>query len=259
MSDEVEYKTLNDVYTAFRGWESEGKSSDFAFAVWETAKKCVRAKSDNDYNSQYTEKALAYAVFSELRNTGGLRLCLTEQLRKLVIRYHARGLSTSDAINEILLDDDMMSVTPFWVLKYPEVCGYENIKNFLVQRLSYLKPSHPRFPKKFANYWRSERESYVDRIQDIPLSQPVEQLSKLSEHYTDLEMAYESAPSAVDKERFHKCMVRTMAAIHLITRDPSINAPNARRAISESPPAALQTPKEEVIDIPAENTAVVKT
>lgn len=259
MSNKVEYKTINDVHKAFRGWESEGKARAFGIALWEIAEKCVRAGSDKDYDARFKNQ-LPDEVFLVLYQRGSLRLCLTDGLRKLVIRYHARGLSTSAATQEILDDDNMASVTPFWLFKHADVCGYRNIKDFLVSRLSYLKPSHPRFPKKFADYWRSERAAYVDRIQDIPLSHPVEQLNKLSAHYADLEMAYSDAQSAVDKERYHKCMLRTMAAIHLITRDPSINAlPTTRKAIPESSPTALPTPKEEVIDIPTVETVVVKT
>ena len=255
MSDKVKYKTVNDVHKAFRGWESEGKAQAFGITLWETAEKCVRAGSDKDYDSRFHKDELPDEVFLELSRQGSLRLCLTDSLRKLVIRYHARGLSTSAAIQEILDNDNMASVTPFWLFKHSNVCGYRKIKEFLVSRLSYLKPSHPRFPKKFADYWRSERTAYVDRIQDIPLSHPIEQLNKLSAHYTELEIAYSDAQSAVDKERYHKCMLRTMAAIHLITRDPSINAPpTARGTIPESSPTALQRPEEEIIDIPAVET-----
>lgn len=259
MSEAVEYKTLDEVHKAFVSWESDGKSHAFGIALWETAERCVREAADIDYDSRFDKEALQDAIFSELHRQGSLRRCMTDGLRKLVIRFHARGLSTSQTIEAILYDDTMAAVTPFWVFKYSEVCGYTNIQHFLVSRLSYLKPSHPRFPNKFRDYWQSEREAYVDRIKDIPLSQPIEQLLRLSEHYTELETAYQSAESAVDKERYHKCMVRTMGAIHLITRDPSIKSPRqTNKTISESSPQALPIPREDVIDIPASETAVVK-
>ena len=259
MSEAVEYQTLDEVHKAFVSWVSDGKACDFALSLWQTAEKCWRAASkqvidEDDYKKRSEE------TFSTLFHGGSFRRCLTDSFRKLVIRYHARGLSTTTAIQSVLEDDSMRDITPFWLFKHTDVCGYENIKNFLVQRTSYLKPSHPRFPNKFRDYWQSEREAYVDCIKDIPLSQPIEQLLRLSEHYTELETAYKSAGSAVDKERYHKCMVRTMGAIHLITRDPSIKSPRqTNKTISESSRQALPTPRENVIDVPAGETEVVNT
>ena len=256
MSDTVEYETLDGVHDALVSWESEGKAYEFGDALWKTAEKCVRSEPKSEY---YGKQKRATAVFLVLRREGSLRRCLTDDFRRLVIRYHARGLSTTAAIEAILSDDSMSGVTPFWVFKHSGVCGYKNIKDFLVSRVSYLKPSHPRFPKKFSDYWRSERADYVDTIKEIPLSHPIEQLSKLSEHYTELEMAYESAQSAMDKERFHKCMLRTMAAIHLITRDPSVSASRGGAAIPEASRHALGTPPADVIDIPAASVSDVKS
>ena len=89
----------------------------------------------------------------------------------------------------------------------------------------------------------------MDQIKDIPLTQPVEQLNKLSEHYADLETQYENANKATDKERFHKCMLRTIAAIHLISRDPSIKS-QSHALTQENRTSALQQPKpEDIIDI----------
>ena len=246
MENLVEYETLDEVHEAYVNWESEGKAGEFAWALWQTAEKCVHAKSKEDLSN----KELVNKVFQELEYGGSLTKCLTDDFRRLVIRYHARGLSTTNTIESILNDESVKHVTPFWVFGQSVVCGYQNIKSFLVSRLSYLKPSHPRWPqKKFGDFWRSERAGYVDRIKDIPLTQPVEQLNKLSEHYADLETQYENANKATDKERFHKCMLRTLAAIHLISRDPSIKS-QSHALTQENRTSALQQPKQEdIIDI----------
>ena len=37
-------------------------------------------------------------------------------------------------------------------------------------RVSYLKPSDPRWPdKKYGEYWAHERQAYLNTINDIPL------------------------------------------------------------------------------------------
>ena len=250
MSDIVEYNTLDDVHSAFIDWESEGKAGIFAVELIDTAKKCVCAASEINYDESDMKK-LEDAVYSKLYWEGSLRLCLTDDFKKLVIRYHARGYSTTKAINLILGDDTFMQVTPFWCLSKLG-CGYENIKKFLVGRMSYLKPQHPRFPhKKFGAYWESERADYVDRIKNIPLSHPNEQLLKLSVHYSILEQEYSLlAISIEDKERIHKLMMETISAIHTITGNMSIPEAPSRQAIPEKQPPALEAPKTDVVDIP---------
>ena len=261
MSNKYEYETLDDVHKAFVCWESEGKAYDFGIALWKTAAHVVRCEVGAWKYDGYGKDRLAGEVFLTLRKTGSLTECLTDDLRRLVIRYHARGLSTTPAIQAILGDDSMRDITPFWLLKYSNVCGGENIKNFLVSRLSYLKPSHPRWPeKKFGEFWRTERAEYVDLIKDIPLTQPQEQLSRLSEHYADLEMQYQNAECAADKERFHKCMMRTIAGINHLTRD--LRLPSQQQPVSvgaEPTQPALQPPKQDIIDIPAEKTTVANS
>ena len=253
MENQVEYETLDEVYEAYVSWESERKALEFSYALWKTAEKCVRAESKTDL---YSKENLVNAVFQKLKYDGSLAQCLTDDFRRLVIRYHARGISTTNTIESILLDDSLEHVTPFCLLCYQDVCGYQNIKIFLVSRVSYLKPSHPRWPeKKYGDFWRSERATYVDRIKDISLTQPIEQLEKLSEHYTQLKWEYENAKKATDKERFHKCMMRTLAAIHQISRDPSIKSQPHPLTQEQQTPALQQPQQEDTIDITSQTAA----
>ena len=250
MSDEVVFETMAEVHSAYIDWESEGKAVLFGLALAKTAEKCLRAKFKVNYN-EYDKEVLEKDLFFFLSHMeDSFRLCLTDNLRKLVIRYHARGYTTTNAIQLILKDDALINVTPFCALA-GFGCGYNNVKSFLVGRMSYLKLSHPRFPhKKFGAYWESERADYVDRIKNIPLSQPNEQLEQLSEHYFTLKDEYELARSIQDKERIHKCMMQTMSAIHVITRNVSIPEAPRREATPEKQSSALEAPKTASIDIP---------
>ena len=246
MEKKFEFETLDKAHEAYINWESEGKATLFAWALWKTAIKGIPAESEGFLSNE----ELRDKVFVKLQGAGSLSKCLTEDLRRLVIRYHARGVSTTQTIKLILSDESIKNINPFSLLSNDVVCGYENIKSFLVSRLSYLKPSHPRWPeKKFGDFWRSERAGYVDRIKDIPLTQPVEQLQKLSEHYTDLQAQYNSAKNTTDQERFHKCMIRTLAAIHQISRDPSIKSQQHALTQEQQTPALQQPQQEDIIDI----------
>ena len=254
MSDIVEYESLDAVHQEFVFWESEGKAYAFGYALWQTADHLIRSEVGEQTYDAYSKHTLADQVMSVLLKSGSLSLCLTDNLRRLVIRYHARGETTTKTIEAILSDSDMQEVTPFWLFTAANVCGYNNIKNFLVSRLSYLKPSHPRFPQKYAEYWRTERTAYVDAIQEIPLTQNQEQLQRLSDHYSELEALYQNASLPADKERYHKCMIRTMAAIHTITRAPGRDttplpktAPQV--ALPKAEPEALPPPQDDLSDI----------
>ena len=96
----------------------------------------------------------------------------------------------------------------------------------------------------------------MDKIKDIPLTHPLEQLTKLSEHYQELEMLFHTADNAKDKEILHKCMMRTLASIHLITRDPSVKImPDAVTEGNRT--QALQQPKQnDIIDISTQPNVV---
>ena len=258
MENQVEFETLDQVHEAYVNWESENNAYYFGGMLWQTAEKCVRAESKTEFGILDTNK-LENAIYKKLHYNGSLTRCLTDDFRKVVIRYHARGVSTTKTIELILSDESMENVTPFWVLKHSGICGYENIKGFLVSRVSYLKPSHPRWPeKKYGDFWRSERAAYVDRIKDIPLTHPFEQLEKLSEHYTQLEKEYENAKKATDKERFHKCMMRTLAAIYMITRDPSVKSQQQMLTQANQTAALPQPKQEDVIDITDATMAKVR-
>ena len=241
MSNDQVYDTLSEVHEVFVSWEAEGKTRDFACALWETAEVYVK----HEYGEQLTTEQRANQVFNMLLSAKSLTRCLTENLRRLIVRYHAHNISTTTAVEAILLDEEMEHITPFYLLKYKNVCGFVNIKNFLVRRLGYLKPWHPRWAKKYNGVWREERANFVDQIMDIPLSQPKEQLQELSNHYQELREQYNQAEKAIDKERYHKSMVRTMGAIHTITRDPSIQQDIAALPAAEKP-KALAKPEQEI-------------
>ena len=238
MASEIRYDSLYEVIESFMDWDATGQAEKFGLALSDIARKYVIAASGDTLS----EVALQREMCEVLHHSGGFRACFAESLRRLVVRYHARNISTTTAVKMILLDDLMCAVTPFYTLKCSNLCGFDNIKSYLVSRVGYLKCGHPRWPHKYDELWREERQDYVDEIKNIPLSQPAEQLQKLTEHYHMLEEQFVHAQKATDKERYHKCMIRTMAGIHAITNVPNITAKH------------LALSQEDVIDVPAETT-----
>lgn len=254
MSEIKVYETLESVIEAHPNWEQEQNAYRFGVDLWQTAEKAV--KSDEP---SLRDDKLADAVFRYLNNNGVLAGCLTDMFREQVVRLYARGLSTTEIVKEILGNDVWKDITPFYLFKYRDVCGYDNIKRFLVDRLGYLKRSHARFPvKKYGAIWKEERASYLEGLDEIPMANPREQLHELSDHYQKLRVLFDEALDPKDKERYHKCMMRALAAIHLVSRDPSI-AQSSTALIQEKRPRALPEPNtDNIIDINTDETEVVR-
>lgn len=252
MKKQGEFSTLAQVHEAFVCWESENQVVDFGKALWKTATKLVHAESKNNYD----QEQLADAVFQKLYSNGSLTACLADGLRRLIIRYHAHNMRTVDAVETIIFDEAYAHITPFYLFRHCNVCGFKNIKGFLVQRLGYLKPLHPRFPKKYADLYQEERQDYFDAIQDIPLVEPVERVQKLSEHYEELEVLFKNADKTTDKERYHKCMMRALAGIDLMTREPADKAMPEQLTTEKRSPALAKPEQNNVIDVSAEVVAV---
>lgn len=249
-----EFSTLPQVHEAFVGWESEKQVEEFGMALWGTAKNLVRAESEYKESSE----GFVDAVFLKLYRNGSLTACLTDGFRRLIVRYHAQNMRTVDAVEAILLDETYRQITPFYLFRHSNVCGFQNIKDFLVGRLGYLKQPHPRFPKKYADLYREERKNYIDSIQDIPLVQPVERVQKLSEHYEELEVLFRNAESPSEKERYHKCMMRTLAGIDLMTREPAHKAMPEQLTTEKQSPALPKPEQDDVIDVAVEVVAAKK-
>lgn len=244
------YASLDAVLEVYRGWESEGTVYEFACAICQTAAHLLQGVMGIDAYEKLTHEKFAVKAFDMLKEKKVLTHCLTDRLRQQVIRYHARGYSTTEGVYALLFEDQMKDVTPFWSFKFENVCGAQNISDFLVSRMSYLKPTHPRWPhKKFGGYWQTERAAYVETLKDIVLTHPTEQVKELTEHYTDLKGLYQRSKSIVDKVRLHECMMRTLAALHVLTRDPSVKSVSDGLLVEKQ--QALPKPTDEgILDVP---------
>lgn len=246
----------------FPNWEADHKAYQFGHALWQATEAYIQTQYENKEDYDYLSKEeLADKVFRELEGVGMLKYFLTDNLRKLIIKYHARNQSTTAAVLAILRDERYEKMTPFYLFKYANVCGFENIKKFLVARLSYLKPGNVHFPKKkYGDFWKEARQEYLENLKEIPLTSVEEQLQSLSEHYQDLETEFKDAQGTTDKERFHKCMMRTMAAIHLITRNTSLQVSDVPALTQEQRTQSLPTPDDTpIIEIPDRDVSLVSS
>lgn len=249
-------KKLEDIHQKdFLNWEEDRKADQFGRALWAATEEYIQIEHEFLSRDELADK-----VFDALKGVGFLTHFLTDNLRKIVIKYHVRNQSTTDAVLAILCDERYKDITPFYLFKFSNVCGFENIKKFLVARLSYLKPGNVHFPqKKYGKLWDEARQEYLDNLKDIPLTSVEEQLQALSEHHQDLTKAFREADKPTDKERFHKCIMRTMAAIHLITQNTSINANRTPALKQENRPALQHADDTQIIEIPNKDVTLVSS
>ena len=114
---------------------------------------------------------------------------ITDAHRELVVRAHARGLSTADAVRELILEDRTMNR-----LAREDAVGVADVRTILIHRLSYLKPGSARWPEaKYGAVWREAREEYRRQVRDIPFTSQVEQVALLAKNA-------ERISRALDKE-----------------------------------------------------------
>ena len=114
---------------------------------------------------------------------------ITDAHRELVVRAHARGLSTADAVRELILEDLTMNR-----LAQEDAVRAADVRTILIHRLSYLKPGTARWPEaKYGAVWREEREQFRRQVSDIPFTSQVEQVALLAKNA-------ERISRALDKE-----------------------------------------------------------
>ena len=96
--------------------------------------------------------------------------------RAFIVRCHAQGFSTAEAVEELIKADNIM-----YRLAQNDAMGTMLLRKILIHRLSYLKPGSSRWSeKKYGAVWREARQEYRQALEDIPLSSKVEQVALLA-------------------------------------------------------------------------------
>ena len=177
---------------------------------------------------------------------------LTDSLREVAVRGHARGISTTDVINEFIFADEDLS--PFASWKNDNVCGMKYLRTYLHPQLVYLKASNPRFPKKYRAAWADERERFQQALTGIPMSTAVEQVQALSDHYAKLVTARDAAEDVKDLAALSNALVKTVAGLYTLTRDPFYQ--NQLELLKQKEAEVVGASAEEVL-VPSESPGIL--
>ena len=141
------------------------------------AERAERSADDDFRDVIETEIELIHEIVEE-KLLEHISRFITDSHREFIVRCHAKGLSTTQAVLELIKKD--MAIAR---LGQKDALGGRKLGEILIHRLSYLKPGAARWPeKKYGAIWREAREAYKEAISDIPLTSQVEQVATLAKH-----------------------------------------------------------------------------
>ena len=139
---------------------------------------------------------------------------ISDTHREFIVRCHARGLSTSDAVWELINTDETIRR-----LAYKDAMGPKQLKEILIHRSAYLKPSSTRWSeKKYGSVWREAREEYKQAVRDIPFMSQVEQVALLAKQAERLDNALETGGlSAKEEQILSNSLVKTVVSLRKLS------------------------------------------
>ncbi len=169
------YADLNQLFTTLQGDELVEavirSTQDFIAEQWVGTADTNLEGVDLD-----TIKGMRIEIRQEL--TKVIARFISDEHREVIVRHHARGLSTAEAVETLINENSVMKR-----LAQRDAIGEKKLKELLVSRLSYLKPGTARWPKKkYGAVWREEREQYIQEISNTPFSTPAERIALLANH-----------------------------------------------------------------------------
>lgn len=169
------YTNLNELFTTLQGDElvetAIRNTQDFMAEQW-----VGTADTDLDGIDFETIDGIKKDIRSVLSET--IAHFISDEHREAIVRYHARGLSTTAAVATLINENSIMNR-----LAQPDALGEKRLKPLLISRLAYLKPGTARWPeKKYGAVWREERQLYIQEISNASFSTPAERIALLAKH-----------------------------------------------------------------------------
>ena len=139
---------------------------------------------------------------------------ITDEHRNAIVRYHARGLSTTEAVETLIAENSIMKR-----LAQGDAIGERKLKELLVPRLAYLKPGTARWSeKKYGALWSEERQQYIQEINNTPLSTPAERIALLAKHAARLNHTLDSKEHSLnDLQSLTQSLTKTLESLEKLS------------------------------------------
>ena len=169
------HANLNELFTTLQGDELVEavirSTQDFIAEQW-----IETADTNLDGVDVETIEGMQIAIRKKL--TEVIARFISDEHREMIVRHHARGLSTAEAVAILIPESSVMKR-----LAERDAIGEKKLKALLISRLAYLKPGTARWPeKKYGAVWREAREQYIQEISNTPFSTPAERIALLANH-----------------------------------------------------------------------------
>ena len=219
------FSDLKELHDTFEGQE---RVDAFIVRIQRYATESMNLSVDGDFKDieQDTLDQIQGTIRAILRDC--ISLFISDEHRKFMVRCHAQGISTTDAVSELIRQDEVMNR-----LVYDDALGPKLLRDTLIHRLSYLKPGTARWPeKKYGSVWREARDVYKQMINDMPLTSPMEQAAMLVKHVHRLNYALENDSYTVkDLQMLTNSLTKTIESLRKVS------------VVEEQAPTNLSTPQ----------------
>ena len=148
---------------------------------------------------------------------------ISDEHREAIVRYHARGLSTTEAVAFLIAENSIMKR-----LSQRDAIGEKKLKELLISRLAYLKPGTARWPeKKYGAVWREERQLYTEEINNTPFSTPAERIALLANHAERVNHTLKSKQHSVnDLQVLTESLTKTLESLEKLSPTDQQASPN---------------------------------
>ncbi|MDE0397430.1 MAG: hypothetical protein OXL96_06465 [Candidatus Poribacteria bacterium] len=224
-SEKLFFSDLKELRDTLEGQE---RVDAFIVRIQRYATESMNLSVDDDFKDveQDTLDQIQRTIRDILRDC--VSLFISDEHRKFVVRCHAQGISTTDAVSELIRQDKGMNR-----LAHDDALGLKLLRDTLIHRLSYLKPGTARWPeKKYGSVWREARDAYKQMINDMPLTSPMEQAAILVKHANRLNYALENDSYTVkDLQILTNSLTKTIESLRKVS------------VVEEQAPASLSAPQ----------------
>ena len=177
---------------------------------------------------------------------GHLSSFISDAHREFIVRSHAQGLSTADAVVELMITDKTINR-----LAREDAIGLLKLREMLIPRLAYLKPGSARWPeKKYGAVWRETREAYKWAMRDIPFTSQVEQVALLAKQADRINEALETGGHSVeDVQVLTNSLIKTVESLRKLSAvDEPVNLSAPQLVgVLERLTLALRAPEQKAI------------
>jgi len=203
---------LNQLFTTLEGNELVEAviSSTQDFIATEL---CDITTDEDIENLDYDEiEGMQETIQNEL--TEVIARFISDEHREAVVRYHARGLSTTEAVETLITENSIMNR-----LAQRDALGEKKIKELLIPRLAYLKPGTTRWPeKKYGSVWREERQQYIQEISNTSFSTPAERIALLAKHAARVNYTLDNKEHSVnDLQSLTQSLTKTVESLEKLS------------------------------------------